>query len=180
MHVVFLHGPVAAGKHTIGRLLSDLTDLPLFHNHLAVDAALALFPFGSESFRAMRASIWLNAFRLAAESGSSFIFTFSPEATVEPDLIGRMTAAVTAQGGKILFVELVCSRETILRRLGSASRAKFKKLTDPELFVQVEREGGFAFPALPTPILSINTEQVSPQVAAESIARAVSRASHEA
>ena len=174
MHVVFLHGPVAAGKHTIGCLLSDLTGLPLFHNHLAVDAALALFPFGSESFRAMRASIWLNAFRLAAESGSSFIFTFSPEATVEPDLIGRLTETVTAQGGKIFFVELVCSRETVLSRLGSGSRAKFRKLTDPELFVQIEREGGFDFPSLPKPILSIDTEQVNPRVAAASIARAVS------
>ena len=174
MHVVFLHGPVAAGKHTIGCLLSGLTGLPLFHNHLAVDAALALFPFGSESFRTMRASIWLNAFCLAAESGNSFIFTFSPEATVEPDLIGRMSEAVTAHGGKVLFVELVCSREAILRRLGSGSRAKFKKLTDSELFVQIEREGGFNFPALPKPVLSIDTEQVSPQAAAESIAQAVS------
>ena len=85
-----------------------------------------------------------------------------------------MTDAVVAQGGKVLFVELVCSREAILRRLGSGSRVEYKKLTDPELFAQVEREGGFNFSALPKPVLSIDTEQVSPELAAKSIAHALS------
>jgi hypothetical protein len=174
MYVVFLHGPLAAGKHTIGAHLSGITGLPLFHNHLAVDAALTLFPFGSDSFKKMRAAIWLTAFSEAAESGQSFIFTFSPESTVEPSLIEQMTQAVVVRGGKVVFIELSCSREAILERLGSESRAKFKKLTNPDLFEQIEGQGGFAFPPLPKSILSINTEHVSPQVAAQSIAQALS------
>lgn len=50
MQVIFLHGPAASGKHTIGSALSRLTGLPRFHNHLAVDADLSLFPFGDPSF----------------------------------------------------------------------------------------------------------------------------------
>ena len=35
--VVWIYGPPASGKLTIARELSTLTQLPVFHNHLAVD-----------------------------------------------------------------------------------------------------------------------------------------------
>ena len=46
MFVVFLYGPPASGKHTIGKRLSALLNIPLFHNHLTVDLATTLFEFG--------------------------------------------------------------------------------------------------------------------------------------
>ena len=175
MYVVFLHGPLAAGKHTIGVHLSGLTGLPLFHNHVAVDAALTLFPFGSNSFKKMRAAIWLTAFSEAAAVGQSFIFTFSPESSVEPALIEQMRKAVIMRGGKVVFIELTCSREAILQRLGGESRAQFRKLTDPNLYAQIEDQGGFAFPPLPQSAMSIDTERVTPEVAAQSIAQVLSK-----
>jgi hypothetical protein len=174
MYVAFLHGPLASGKHTIGLHLSGMTGLPLFHNHVAVDAALTLFPFGSNAFKRMRASVWLTAFCEAAESGQSFIFTFCPEATVEPTLVEQMTQAVVARGGKVVFIELTCSRAVVLERLCSESRTKFGKLTDPQLFAQIESQGGFEFPALPAPFMSVNTEHLSPEVSAQTIAHALS------
>ena len=87
MDVLFLHGPAAAGKHTIGTLLSTLVDMPLFHNHLVVDAVSALFDFGTEPFIQLREEMWLSAFKIAADASRSFIFTFNPESTVEPELI---------------------------------------------------------------------------------------------
>jgi hypothetical protein len=111
---------------------------------------------------------------LAAESGNSFIFTFHPEATVEPSLIDALTETVTSRGGQVLFVELTCSRAAILQRLANEGRAKFKKLTDRELFAKIERERGFDFPALPKPIVSIDTERMSSEAAAKLIADAVS------
>ncbi|MFD2498935.1 hypothetical protein ACFSTI_08890 [Rhizorhabdus histidinilytica] len=47
MQLVFLHGPVAAGKLTVARLVAERTGIALFHNHLVVDAVAAVFPFGS-------------------------------------------------------------------------------------------------------------------------------------
>ena len=64
MQVIFIHGPAASGKHTIGAELSRLTGLPLFHNHLAVDTALSLFAFGTPEFKNVRASIRVCANRL--------------------------------------------------------------------------------------------------------------------
>jgi deoxyadenosine/deoxycytidine kinase len=173
MYVVFIHGPAASGKHTIGARLSEQTGMPLFHNHLAVDAAKALFDFGTAPFRMMRATIWLTAFAEAAAAGRSFIFTFHPEASVEPDLINEMIHFVEMSGGRVFFVALTCSRKTILDRLANASRSNFGKLTDPELYRRIEEKGGFAFPALPPALVTIDTDKTTPNDAARHIADAI-------
>lgn len=176
MFVVFLHGPAASGKHTIGKLLAERTGLPLFHNHLTVDLVTALFPFGSPGFVALRARLWLAAFEEAADAGRSFIFTFHPEATVDAALIPQLQAAVESAGGKVLYVELAAPRDTILERLGNESRAAFGKLTDRRLYEQIERDGGFEFPPLPEPLLRIETDRMTPAQAADAIADALSEA----
>jgi hypothetical protein len=173
MHVVFIHGPVASGKHTIGKLLAERTGLPLVHNHLAVDEALARFPFGSPGFLELRAKLWRAAFEDAAAARRSFIFTFNPEATVDPQLIAELCAIVEKAGGKVHFIELACSRDAILRRLGNESRAAFGKMTDRRIYEQVERQGGFEFPPLPEPQLRIDTGQVTAEQAAATIAAAL-------
>lgn len=173
MRVLFLHGPPAAGKYTVGVRLSALTKLPLFHNHLAVDAALSLFSFGTPEFSRLRAAIWRAAFEEAAQSDRSFIFTFNPESSVSPGLIEELCAIVEASGGKVHFVQLTCSRETILARLGNASRAKFGKLTDPGLFKEIEARGAFHFPALPQATVIVDTDQHDAETAARMIMEAV-------
>jgi hypothetical protein len=173
MVVVFLHGPAASGKHTVGSQLGALTGLPLFHNHLTVDLVRSLFEFGSDSFARLRAIIWLESFAEAAEQGRSFIFTFTPEATVDSALIGQMVDVVDAAGGKVLFVELTCPRELQLQRLGAESRRRFGKLTSAVLYAQIEQQGGFEFAPLPPPLLQIDTGEHSAEEAAALIAAAL-------
>jgi hypothetical protein len=171
--VVFIHGPVASGKHTIGRLLAERTGLPLVHNHLAVDQALARFPFGSPGFVDLRAKLWRAAFEEAAAARRSFIFTFNPEATVDPRLIEELRAIVERAGGRVRYVELTCTREMILARIGNKSRSAFGKMTDPGVYEDIERQGGFEFPPLPEPLLRIDTGQVTAEQAAAKIADAL-------
>jgi hypothetical protein len=149
--------------------------LPLFHNHLAVDLARTLFEFGSESFTQLRAKVWLAAFSEAAGAGTSFIFTFHPEATVDRSLIDGLIEIVESSGGKICFIELQAARETVLRRLGNTSRAKFGKLMNPELYQQIESDGGFEFPPLPTPLLVIDTDTTTAEDAAVAIEQVLNR-----
>lgn len=173
MIVVFIHGPAASGKHTIGSLLAERTGLPLWHNHLAVDAAAVLFPFGSEGFVRLRARLWRAAFEEAAAQRRSFIFTFHPEATVDPALVQELCGIVTAAGGRVRFVELACDRKHILERLRDAGRTRFGKLTDTELYERLEREGAFEFPRLPEPLLRVDTGTTAPERAALLIAAAL-------
>lgn len=175
MQVVFIHGPAASGKHTIGQLLAAHTGLPLLHNHLAVDQALAQFPFGSPGFVQLRARLWRTAFEEATAARRSFIFTFHPEATVDPQLVQELCMIVEAGGGRVHFIELTCPRDAILARLGNESRSAFGKLTDPELYEEIERRGGFRFPPLPEPLLRIDTGLVSAARAAMQIAAALGK-----
>ena len=173
MQVIFIHGPAASGKHTIGSQLSRLTGLPLFHNHLAVDAALSLFEFATQGFKNVRSAVWRAAFNEAARSNRSFIFTFHPEASVEPRLITELVESIESVGGNVVFVELQCAPEVVLRRLGNPSRANFRKLTDPDLYRVLEEQGAFAFPPLPKPLLRIDTSELPAEAAADEIARAI-------
>lgn len=170
MDVLFLHGSPAVGKYTIGALLSPLVDMPLFHNHLIVDAVETLFDFGSPGFIALREEFWLSSFSAAACADQSFIFTFAPEATVDPELIPRLQAVIENQRGRVLYVALTCAPDTVMRRLDSPSREQSGKLHDRNLYQTVLAEGGFDFPPLPTPLVNIDTDHYAPIEAASMIA----------
>ncbi len=171
MYVLFIHGPPAAGKYTIGKLLSERLELPLFHNHLVVDAITSLFPFGTEKFVELRASYWQQAFAAAAEAGTSFIFTFNPEATVRPETISDLVQAVETRGGRVVFVELACPEEVVADRLDSPSRREFGKLTDRELFRRLVADGSFDFPELPSPAVVVDTSALAAEAAADLVVR---------
>jgi hypothetical protein len=176
MIVIFLHGPPASGKYTVGKALSALLGVPLFHNHLAVDLARSLFEFGTPGFVTLREQVWLAAFEAAAAAGQSFIFTFAPEATVDAGLIARLESVIVRHGGRIHFVELRCPEATIQNRLANESRAAFGKLMDINLYRSIRDAGGFEFPPLPAPLLVIASETMNPDSAALAVQAALAGA----
>lgn len=167
MHVIFIHGPVAAGKRTIGACLSEATGLPLFHNHLTVDLVRTLFGLFSEPFIRLRATLWRESFLEAARAGQSFIFTFTPEASVDRGLVDELARIIEDAGGQVYFVELTCSREEILNRLPNPDRSN--KLNDPRIYEEIERDGGFDFPPMPVSMVSVDTAALSPSEAVAAI-----------
>ena len=48
--LVFVVGPGAVGKMTVGTELAARTAMKLFHNHHTIDLVLRFFPFGSPPF----------------------------------------------------------------------------------------------------------------------------------
>lgn len=161
MQVIFIHGPAAAGKYTIGTLVSNLLGLPLFHNHLTVDLVSSLFEFGTEAFCQLREAIWLQSFSSASAADRSFVFTFHPEASLAPDLVTRLQACVEENGGQVQYIELACDVDVLLSRLGNSDRRRFGKLNDPELFQNLQIQGSFDYPALPEPLVRLRTDAVS-------------------
>jgi hypothetical protein len=170
MNLVFLHGPAASGKLTVGRELSRLTGYRLFHNHLVVDTVTAVFDFGSESFVRLREEMWLSVFREAALRGISLIFTFAPERTVRESFVGEAVAAIEGAGGRVLFVELTCLESELERRIEDRSRADFGKLRSTALFQELRAAGAFDYPKLPSG-LTIDTGELEPTDAALRIRR---------
>ncbi len=169
MRLVFIHGPAASGKLTVARELAALTGLPLFHNHLVVDALLAVFPFGSPAFVELREAMWMDVFGAAAEEGRSLIFTFHPEASVAPDFPERAAALVEAAGGQIDFVALSCAPEVVAARVEAPSRQANGKLSSLALLRELEAQGAFAYPPLLAPAVEIDTGAMAPADAAAHI-----------
>lgn len=170
MKIIFVFGPAAAGKLTVGRELAKLTGLPLFHNHLVVDAVGAVFPFGSEPFIRLRETLWLQTFVEAARSGQSLIFTFAPEPTVDAGFTERVRATLEPFGGTVVFVGLTVSHEEQERRIGNASRAEFGKLTSLDLLRQLRNSFDASLADMPAAELTIDTEACGPVAAAERLA----------
>ncbi|MET0275095.1 MAG: shikimate kinase [Phenylobacterium sp.] len=168
MVVVFLHGPPAAGKLTVGREVARLTGYPLFHNHLIVDAVGAVFPFGSAPFNALRQRFWLDTFEEAARAGRPLIFTFAPEPTVPADFVDEALSRVGTHGGRIAFVRLTVSDAEQDRRIGNEDRGRFNKLTSLDVLHRLRSQAG-ASVLLPPADLVIDTERLSATEAAQRI-----------
>jgi hypothetical protein len=161
MQLLFLHGPPAAGKYSIARRVADATGLPLFHNHLVVDAVHAIFPFGSPSFVRLRKAFWLDSFTAAAAEGRSLIFTFQPEASVSPGFPQAAADIFTRAGGRCRFVALQLGLADQLARVANDDRARFGKLRDPELLARLHGEFAAAEAAMPASELTIDTATTS-------------------
>ena len=169
MILLFLHGPPASGKLTVALELEKLTGYRVFHNHLTVDLVGSVFPFGSEPFIQLREEIWLATFRLSAQTETSLIFTFAPERTVNQDFIENAVTAVKSNGGDVVFIELVCSEETLLNRLDESSRAKYTKLNSATYYDELKSAGAFNYRPIPSS-LTLDTSFTPPNETAQLIA----------
>lgn len=173
MKLIFIWGGPASGKLTVARELARLTGLPLFHNHLVVDALLEQMPFGTPEFVRLREAMWMAGFETAAASGRSLIFTFQPEPTVEPGFAERVVAMIEETGGEVVFARILVSREEQERRIANNSRREFRKLVSLDLLRELS--DGFAASELEMPAaqIVIDSEIDEPETAARRIASAI-------
>ena len=169
MKLLFLHGPPAAGKYTIARAVADATGLPLFHNHLVVDAVAAVFPFGSPGFVTLRERFWLDVIRAAVAEDRSLIFTFQPESSVSPGFAEHVAGIVAAGGGETIFVQLRLDLAGQRARIANNDRGRFGKLRDIALLEQLHADVAGCEAAMPPSALSINTATTAPADAAARI-----------
>jgi hypothetical protein len=171
MRLIFIYGPPAAGKFTIGRILAERTGIPLFHNHLIVDAVGAVFPFGSVEFIRLREQFWTDTIAAAARAGRSLIFTFAPEASVARDFPHRLSDMASGMGGEVIHVALTVEDAEQERRIDSAARAEFGKLRSLELLRKLRPSMRRCEALMPEPRLVIDTTSTTPSDAADAIVR---------
>jgi hypothetical protein len=170
VQLFFLYGQAAAGKLTVGRALAEMSGLPLFHNHLIVDAVASVFPFGSESFVVLREEFWLRVLGEAASSGQSLIFTFTPESTVSRHFPARVEALVQRAGGTITYVALDVPHHQQVKRITNPSRGAFGKLRSVDILETLRDDYTRCMEEMPPADLTIDTGVTSPAEAARQIA----------
>jgi chloramphenicol 3-O-phosphotransferase len=175
--LIYIYGPPASGKLTVATRLSELTGIPLFHNHLTVNAVLPVFAFGSppfiEAVRAMRRGV----FQAAARAGISLIYT-NNSAWSGPDPRAHFEEAAQAareimagHGGRTVFVRLTASQSALEERVANESRRAHEKLVDVVRLRELLSD--FDASPLHSDDLAIDTARTSPEESARIIAAAL-------
>ncbi len=171
MNLLFLYGPPAVGKLTIAQELAALTGFRLFHNHLTVDLAQALFDFGTSPFGRYLDHLRMEAFETAArEKVTGLIFTFVYSYPLDSLFVEDVKQIVEENGGAVYFVQLVCERAELERRVLAETRQRTNKIKTVEKLQQVMARFDLFKPIPDVESLTIDTTNTPPQDAARRIA----------
>ncbi|MBW3571154.1 MAG: AAA family ATPase [Gemmatimonadetes bacterium] len=117
--LVFIIGPPAVGKMTVGYELARRTGLRLFHNHQTIELVLQFFPFGTAPFvRLLREFRRRIMEEVAASDLPGLIFTYvwAFDRPSDHTSVGELAAIFTSRGGRVVYVELEATQEERLRR----------------------------------------------------------------
>ena len=158
--LVFIVGPPAVGKMTVGRELSSLTGLPLFHNHLTIEAVLPVFGFGTDPFNRLVSGFREKMLQEVVESdlpGLIFTYVWAFGHSRDLDYVNGLKQIFERRGGRSVFVELEASLEARLDRNRSEDRlaaksskrdvaASERRLLEAEEKYRLNSRGDFPFP----------------------------------
>jgi hypothetical protein len=117
--LLFIIGPPAVGKMAVGHEIAERTGMRLFHNHMAIDPVLRLFPFGTPPFQRLVDGFRTAVFEEVAASdlpGLIFTFVWAFDHEEDHETVLRYAAPFTARGSQVSYVELQATQEERLRR----------------------------------------------------------------
>ena len=180
MTLVFIFGPPAVGKMAVGLELERLTGLRLFHNHMAVDPVLQLFPFGSPPFQRLVGEFRRRVFEEVASSelpGLIFTYAWALEDPGERETVDRLTAVFSARGARVCYVELEADQSARLQRNDTPLRLQEKpskrdlarsraRLLAADAKHQLNTNGAFFYPG---DHLKIDNTTLDPDAVAERV-----------
>ena len=129
MAVVFLIGPPAVGKMTVGQALERRTGFTLFHNHVSIEMVAPYFSYGTPKGRRLVTQVRDAFFEAFAENTeASFIFTFvwAFDVPSERSYIEGIAEQFVKAGHDISWVELEADFQERLKRNLTENRLAHK------------------------------------------------------
>ncbi len=127
--LLILFGPPAVGKMTVGKELSALTGMKLFHNHMTIELVIQFFEFGTPAFSRLVSTFRrMIAEEVAQSDLPGLIFTYVWALDQQSDrLFLQSLAAIFRQAGsEIYYVELQAALKERLVRNKTAFRLSQK------------------------------------------------------
>jgi hypothetical protein len=123
--LLFVVGPPAVGKMSVGQAITERTGLRLFHNHIAIELALRYFDFGTPAFHRIDGAIRrLVIEEVAASDLPGLVFTYVWAFNLPEDqaVVEEYARPFRERGARVLFVELEATQDERLKRTAGASR----------------------------------------------------------
>lgn len=169
MNLIVIYGPPACGKFTIAQELSKITSYKLFHNHLTLDLIKTILPFGTPKFWEEVTELRRKLLRLAAKENVNLIYTFCYYHKEDDEKVAKIKEIIESEKGKVYFVQILCDKEELYKRVENKSRKKYGKIKDLKILNDVLNNHEL-FKSVPfEPNISINNTKLSPKVVAKKI-----------
>ncbi|MFC1682059.1 AAA family ATPase [Nanoarchaeota archaeon] len=169
MKLVFIYGPPAVGKLTVANELSKLSKYKIFHNHLVGDLLYSLFGFNTPQYRNLSIKFRLEMIKAATEDDTSFIMTFCYSYKKFDSFIKKIIKNVESANGKIYFIQIICDKSELFKRVKAESRKKYTKVTSIDKLKNTLKEWDM-FKAIPyVKSLTIDNTNLSAKKVAEKI-----------
>lgn len=173
--LVYLVGPPASGKQTIGQALSAMTGAALIDNHLINDSIFKAY--GADGYTPLPGWIWglvhqvrdatMTAASRAVPTLSHIFTNYLSNDPSEERYVAQMREVATRRSAQFVPVWLTCPEDELLRRVVLPGRTMRQKMQDPDgLRRQLHSEG-----ILPPPpdALVLDTFTMDPDEAASRI-----------
>jgi hypothetical protein len=123
--LLFVVGPPAVGKMSVGQAITERTGLRLFHNHISIELALRYFGYGTPAFRRLNGGIRRRIVEEVAASdlpGLVFTFVWAFDVPENQALVDEYAMPFRERGARVLFAELEATQAERLRRNECVSR----------------------------------------------------------
>lgn len=170
MKLIFIYGPPASGKLTISEILSQRTDIPVFHNHHARDLVEDIYKENLLDHYALVERIRIDVLDYCSRNDTDLIFTYVYGGLGDDAIVKTFVETVKENNGEVIFVELTATREDLINRIDNESRKQYKKLTNPEVLNKMTKDMTvFSIPNVDA--LKIDTSQLGAIEAADLIAQ---------
>jgi hypothetical protein len=123
--LLFIIGPVAVGKMSVGYEVAARTGFRVFHNHLTIEPVVRFFEFGSPPFERLVGEFRRRLIEeVAASDLPGLIFTYVCAFDIPGDLatLEEYARPFRRRGGRVLYLELEASQQERLSRCEGALR----------------------------------------------------------
>lgn len=168
MKLIYIYGPPAVGKLEVAKQLAKITNFRLFHNHLTGDYVSSIFPLKDKISNKLKCKIACEMLEAAARYGINVIFTKVYDAT-DKNFVRKVINIVEKNGGRILFVKLICKPEKLYERVTKNSRKEFDKVKTTKELKKILKKSN-KFETIPFgKSLVINNSSLLPKKCAEKI-----------
>lgn len=129
MKLVFIFGPQAVGKMTVGQKLAEQTGFKLFHNHMTLELLAPIFGFTEDTWR-LSDLFRYEIFKSVAANNelTGLIFTYVWAFNEESDwaFVDKICQIFKEENAEVYFVELEADLNERIARNKTPNRLKHK------------------------------------------------------